>query len=113
MNFCGQFSVGFKKSVNVIADFQQRFSILKGLERLFVRGRSCNFLSNHNYGKQNELQERLGNPCNERCCPAAYGFRQANERQDGKGVGAPHRRHAIGNFYGEPAVKPSVFLRGG
>ncbi|MBL6938325.1 MAG: hypothetical protein ISR49_10890 [Alphaproteobacteria bacterium] len=105
-----QFRIELDQTVHVVLDFDKRFGILEGLQRLLVGRSRGNLLANHDHGEQNELQERLRDPRDKWTDAAANGFRKADKSNGSKNVSAPHRADAIRNEDGKSAVEANVLF---
>ena len=104
----GQRGVLFEQAMDCIADPQQLLGISVGLLELAIGLLRRHLLPNHDDRQQHELQESLGDPGNERRGAPVDRLRQADQREAGEGVGAPHRADDVGDGDREPVVEPAL-----
>src|SRR5450631_1330003 len=78
---------------------QNGLGVLVGVVSSDISCGALDFLSYHDDGQKDQLQKSLRDPGYECASACVNGFREADECDDGEGIGAPHGAHALCDLF--------------
>ena len=89
-----------------IQPVNDEFGVFEGLRGAGIGCLRLNVLTDHDHAQEDELQERLRDPRDDRrrACPDRVG--EADQVEQAEGLGAPHAADDLGDQNGEPRVEP-------
>jgi catechol 2,3-dioxygenase-like lactoylglutathione lyase family enzyme len=97
VDLLGQLDVLLDQLVHVVVDLEQRLGVLVGLLELHVRLGRRDLLADHDDRQEDELEEGLGEPGDQRRGARLDRGGKADQRERREGIGAPHGADHVGD----------------